>query len=177
MSLPVRLLAVYTPPWVKKRALSQLLAFTAAAFQCQPPATRGLSLAERLRQYALFTRDQVEAHIQGERDLGALQERLYWCAYQMGRRHGKMLQVQSAGEVMALGRVLYRLLDIDFRGSAQGEVAITHCYFSRYYSAQVCGIMSAMDRGLVAGLSGGGRLVFSSRITEGQPCCRARFTM
>ena len=37
--------------------------------------------------------------------------------------------------------------------------------------------MSAMDRGLLAGLAGGGELAFSQRITEGHPCCRARFAL
>jgi general L-amino acid transport system permease protein len=32
-------------------------------------------------------------------------------------------------------------------------------------------------RGLLAGLAGGGELVFIERITEGQPCCRACFTL
>jgi hypothetical protein len=31
-----------------------------------------------------------------------------------------------------------------------------------------------LDAGLLAGLSDGGRLVFSQRITEGYACCRAR---
>jgi hypothetical protein len=174
MSLPVRLLEVYTPAWVKRRALSQLLAFTAAAFQCRPPSTKGLSLEGRLRQYALFTQGQVEERLARREDLPALQERLYWSAYQLGRMHGKMLRTRSIEQVMALGRVLYRILQIDFRGDVRGEVTIRRCYFSRSYSAEVCRVMSAMARGLVAGLSGGGQLVFSARITEGEPCCRAR---
>ena len=76
---------------------------------------------------------------------------------------------------MDIGRVLYRILDIDLQGDARGEVVISRCYFSRFYSGEVCRLMSAMDRGLFAGLSNGGELTFSSRITEGQPCCRAHF--
>mgnify|MGYP005860611663 CR=1 FL=1 len=174
MSLPVRLLAMHTPLWIRRRALDQLLAFTAAAFECPPPSTEGLSLDQRLREYALFTRNHVEDRIRRGDDLAVLQERLYWSAYQLGRMHGKMLRVRSNEEVMALGRVLYRILEIDFQGDAQGEVVIRRCYFSRIYSGPVCKVMSAMDRGLVAGLSGGAQLVFSARITEGQPCCRAR---
>ncbi len=98
-------------------------------------------------------------------------------AYQLGQMHGQMLRVRTIEEVMAMGRILYRILGIEFQGNAQGGVVISHCYFSRFYSGQVCRIMSAMDQGLFAGLSGGGQLVFTSRITEGQPCCRARFTL
>jgi hypothetical protein len=64
-------------------------------------------------------------------------------------------------------------LDIDFQGDEKGEVLISHCSLSRYYSPDTCRVMSAMDRGLLAGLSGGKQLVFSARITEGQACCRA----
>ncbi len=177
MSLPVRLMDLYTPAWVKRRALNQLLAYTAAAFQCRPPSTKGLSLEARLRLYALYTQGQVEERLGRREDLAALQERLYWSAYQLGRMHGKMLRAQSIEQVMALARVLYRILRIDFRGDVRGEVTIRRCYFSRFYSAQVCSVMSAMDRGLVAGLSDGGRLVFSARITEGEPCCRARLVV
>jgi hypothetical protein len=33
--------------------------------------------------------------------------------------------------------------------------------------------MSAMDSGLIAGLTGAAGLVFTARITEGAPACRA----
>jgi hypothetical protein len=78
---------------------------------------------------------------------------------------------------MAISRVLYRMLDIDFRGDARGDVVISRCYFSSFYSGQVCGVMSAMDWGLLAGLANGGELAFSSRITEGESFCRAHLTL
>ena len=74
---------------------------------------------------------------------------------------------------MALARVLYRLLDIEFQGDEVGDVVVSRCYFSRFYSGQVCQVMSAVDRGLFAGLSDGRQLLFSARITEGQGRCRA----
>ena len=177
MSLMVRLLQFYTPGWVKRRALDQLLSFTAAAFQCQPAATRGLTVDERLCHYARFTLEQVEQYRQRGGDPAVLHERLYWSAYQLGHIHGRLFRVCSTQEIMALARTLYRILEIDFSGDAQGEVIIRRCYFSRLYSAPVCSIMSGMDRGLLAGLSGGGQLIFSTRITEGAPCCRARFVL
>ena len=177
MNLLLPLLQIYTPMCVKKRALKELFNFTAAAFGCQVPPIEGLSPDECLYQYTMFTQGHVEAFIQGGHDLQALQERLYVNAYQLGQMHGQMLRVRTIEEVMAMGRILYRILGIEFQGNAQGAVVISHCYFSRFYSGQVCRIMSAMDQGLFAGLSGGGQLVFTSRITEGQPCCRARFTL
>jgi hypothetical protein len=114
---------------------------------------------------------------------------------------GRLLYVRTVEETMAAGRLLYRMLGIDFQGDARGEVprrgrsprrwpsgystreegergevTIARCYFSSYYSPQVCRLMSAMDQGLFAGLSGGGRLIFMTRITEGYDHCQAQFT-
>ena len=141
----------------------------------------GLSSDERLSVFASFTRDQVAGAHSGAslpgRDLEAVQQRLYDNAYRLGRRTGRLLGVRGVSDTMAVGRILYRILDIEFQGDAQGDVLISRCYFSGFYSGRVCQVMSAMDWGLLAGLAGSGQLIFSSRITEGQPCCRARFTL
>ena len=77
-------------------------------------------------------------------------------------------------DAMIAARICYRMLDIDFKGNAGGEVCITRCSFSGVYSPAACQVMSALDAGLLAGLTGGGRLLFSQRLTEGFPSCRAR---
>ena len=167
----------HQPALVKRQALVQLFRATAAAFQTDMPRLSGLSREQCLLAYARFTADQVEEALRQGGDLSELQERLYRNAYRLGRMPGWLLRVQDVDEVMALGRLLYGILDIDFAGSDNGEITICRCYFSSFYSPEACQVMSAMDRGLLAGLAGGGDLVFSQRITEGQPCCRARFTL
>ncbi len=127
--------------------------------------------------YARFTTLWAEQALRGGRDLPDIQERLYRNAYGLGRAPGRLLHVRSVDRVMTLGRFLYSILDIDFQGSAGGEIAISRCYFSSFYSPEVCRLMSAMDRGLLAGLAGEGELEFTERITEGRDCCRARFTV
>jgi len=77
---------------------------------------------------------------------------------------------------MLLDRALYRLLEIEFQGD-EGGVVISRCYFSPFYSGPICRVMSALDRGLFAGLSGGRQLVFTARITEGQAQCRAHLSV
>jgi hypothetical protein len=175
------LLERHMPEVVRQAALGQLLRAAAEAFQCDAPPLGGLSSDERLRVFACFTRDRVVAAHGGAsqpgRDLEAVQQRLYNNAYRLGRRTGRVLGVRGVSDTMAVGRVLYRILDIEFQGDAQGDVLISRCYFSSFYSGRVCQVMSAMDRGLLAGLAGGGQLVFSSRITEGQPFCRAHFAL
>ena len=174
--LLARLLA-RTPESAKRQALAQLFRSTAAAFQCDMPRLSGLSREQCLLEYARFTADRAEEALRRGGDLSELEERLYRNAYRLGRMPGWLLRVQGVDDVMALGRFLYGILDIEFQGSGSGEIDISRCYFSSFYSPEVCRVMSAMDRGLLAGLAGAGDLVFNQRITEGQPCCRGRFTL
>jgi hypothetical protein len=165
------------PAMVKRQALVLLFRATAAAFRAEMPRLAGLSREQCLLAYARFTADQAEEALRRDGDLSELQARLYQQAYRLGRTPGWLLRVRSVDDVMVLGRSLYDVLDIDFEGSDNGEITISRCYFSSVYSPEVCRVMSAMDRGLLAGLAGGGELAFSQRITEGHGCCRARFAV
>lgn len=176
MNLLVSALEIYTPNFVKKRALTQLFRYMAAAFDEKVPPLAGLDFQECLAQYALFAQNHAEKRLREGREVEAVAQRLYQSAVEMSQPYGKLLRLGTMADVMAIGRVLYRILKIDLQGDARGEVVINRCYFSRFYSAGECRLMSAMDRGLFAGLSNGGELTFTSRITEGQPCCRAHFS-
>ncbi len=177
-SMLLRILAnINIPPIVKRQALVQLFRSTAAAFQCDMVRLSGLSREQCLQEYARFSADRSEQALRCGGDLSELRERLYRNAYQLGRRPGRLLGIRSVDDVMALGRLLYGIVDIEFDGSDLGEITINRCYFSRFYSPEVCQVMSAMDRGLLAGLAGAGELVFVQHITEGQPCCRGHFTL
>lgn len=170
-----RLLA-HTPPVVKRQALLQLFRATAAAYRCEMPRLGGLSREACLEAYARFTADRAEGALRGEGDPSELHARLYKNAYHLGRRVRRWLHLRRNEDVLAVASFLYSILDIEFQGSAGGEITIGRCYFSSYYSPQVCRLMSAMDRGLLAGLSGGRELVFSGRISEGQPFCSAHLS-
>lgn len=171
----------HQPALVKRQALVQLFRATAAAFQADMPRLSGLSREQCLLAYARFTAERADEALRQGDDLPGVQARLYENAYRLGRLPGRLLRVQGVGDTMMLGRSLYDILDIDFHGSdsgsGSGEITISRCYFSSFYSPEACQIMSAMDRGLLAGLAGGGELIFTQRITEGYPCCRARFTL
>ena len=167
----------HTPAIVKRQALVQLFQATAAAFQCDMPRLSGLSREQCLLAYARFTADRAEEALRDEAGLSELQERLYRNAYRLGRTPGWLLRVQGVDDAITVAHFLYDILDIDFRGSDGGEITISRCYFSSFYTPEVCRVMSAMDRGLLAGLADTGDLVFTQRITEGRPCCRAHFTL
>jgi hypothetical protein len=165
------------PPIVKRQALVQLFRSTAAAFQCDMVRLSGLSRDQCLQEYARFTADRAEQALRNGGDLSELSERLYRNAYCLSRTPGWLLGIRSVDNVMAVSRLLYGILDIEFYGSGSGEITISRCYFSSFYSPEVCQVMSAIDRGLLTGLAGEGDLVFIQRITEGQPCCRGHFTL
>jgi hypothetical protein len=177
MNIVVWLLQRTMPTFVKKRALHDLLVATAAAFGCPVPPHQGLSYHACLRLYARFTQSQVEAVIGDGRDLATVERRLYENALRLGEKYARLLHIRNQAEMMVIGRLLYAMLEIDFQSNAQGEVVMRRCYFSQFYSGRICRVMSAMDRGLFAGLSHGGQLRFAARITEGSPCCLARFTL
>lgn len=48
----------YIPEFIKKKKLNELFSLTADAFQSELPELKGLSFAERLAGYALFTKEQ-----------------------------------------------------------------------------------------------------------------------
>jgi hypothetical protein len=161
----------------RRRILWVLFRATAKAFACPVPQLAGLTADECLLQYAQFTRDRAEELLRGDNNVPALQARLYANAYELGGVCRRLTRIATLEEVVALSRVLYRLLDIELNRDAQGYIVISHCYFSGFYSDRVCQVMSALDRGLFAGLSEGRELVFSARITEGKTCCRARLSV
>jgi hypothetical protein len=175
MSLILAALNLYLPPFLKKRRLRQLAELTADAFQCPPPKLSGRSFEERLREYAAFTREQAGKCIERGDTVEATRARLYENARRLGEELRRTLHVRDIEDVMAASKVLYRVLGIEFQGNQQGEVVIPRCFFSSFYSPQICQLISALDEGVAAGLSDGGRLTFHQRITQGRDCCRARF--
>jgi hypothetical protein len=174
MSLAVRLLDGHMPAVARRAALRALFATTAAGFGRPVPPLEGLDADALLRRYALFTSEQAEAALRDGQDLPGIQDRLERGTRALGARLRTGLRLRTTEDAMAAARVVYGLLDIDVRGTGHGEITVRRCPFSEVYSAEVCRLVGALDAGLVAGLSGGDRLEFSQRITEGAPCCLAR---
>jgi len=164
----------WIPGFVKKKKLDELFRATALAFQTEPPVARG-SFAQRLSKYALFTRDQAKRRQESGRSTEEVKSRLYENSHVMGHQLRKSLHITTWEKSIAAMEVIYKLIGIDFQYGARGEITISKCFFSEYYSPEVCRLISSMDEGLAAGLSGGGRLCFKQRITEGNSCCKGYF--
>lgn len=166
MSTRVALLGLWTPRRLQSWGLERLFLIAATAFRVPVPAPQG----ERLAQFAAFTREHAERAL---REGNPKAERLlYSGAHAFGCELRRRAAANSARAGLRLARIAYRSLGIDFcaRGNA---FVISRCSFARWYSAPVCEFMSALDRGLIAGLTGS-RMVFSERITEGCEACRGR---
>ncbi len=174
MNLLLKILPHNLPDFIREEIIADLFAATAEAFGSPAPAHEHLSYDECLQAYALFTCQQAGKALLEGRDVEAIKARLYQNAYPLGARLRRWFAVDEVDEVMELGQILYRAIGVDFQGDERGEVTVTRCYFSQFYSGPVCDLISALDDGVFSGLSGGGRLAFSQRITEGCACCKAK---
>ncbi len=161
----------YIPECVRTRALRRLFKDTAAALRRPVPPLGGLRSQQVLASYAAFT---ASATRDADTDDEVFSNELFRSAKAYGAALRRLFGVTTTTDVVSAARVVYRLLDIDFDGNVHGEIVISRCFFSAAYTPETCQLMSALDDGLLAGLSDGGRLTFSQRITEGHACCRAR---
>jgi len=162
---------LWLPEIIQRRQLGKLFSLTARTFGCPAPRLVGLSRRTLLHEFASFTRDRTLRCLPAEAP--AVRERLYSGAYDMGADLRRVFAIRAAEEVMQAARVAYRVLDIDLTGSVEGQIIIRRCFFSPYYPNSVCQFISALDEGLLAGLSDGWWLRFQQRITDGSECCRA----
>jgi len=173
MNVPLRLGQIYLPPSVKRKRLKQLFELTADAFGSGAPRMEGISLDKILERYARFTREEAEKLIARPEDREKVRERLYRNAFTLGCELRKAYRIKTRREILLMGRIIYKVVKIDFRGDGACGIVVRRCFFSIYYSAEVCALISAFDEGMMAGLTSGLRLRFFEKITEGNDCCRA----
>ena len=174
MSLRLRAARVFLPPSLKRKYLRRLFLFTAEAFGIAMPTLDERSYEAGLRLFASFTRENaLKAVAAGNAE--AVGEKLFRGARAFGEELRKSLGVKTFLEAMAAARVLYQAIGIDFEGAPDGVVVIRACRFAASYTPEVCGFVSSLDRGILAGLAGGGDLRFVSRLTDGNDSCRAEF--
>lgn len=158
----------HTPAWFACIELQILLCLTAKAYRMPGRRIWFLPVKRALREYAAFTVRCMESGKEGA-------EKLYPYAYALGKRIRRVTGFKQQEDLWQLVFWLYRNIGIDMRGKLPGELIIPNCYFSRYYTPVQCALMSHVDTGVIAGLYGGGKLVFTERITEGCGRCKACF--
>ena len=167
------LLQIHLPGLLKRRGLTELWQRTVRAFGRESLDAGKRTYPAMLAAYAEYTRDQALACLQDRRDPGETERRLRREAREMGDGLRRRLHLRTEADFRTALQLFYRTLGIDLRVSPAGQVVVRGCFFSKYYPAPVCRLISALDDGLVEGLTGGHRLRFTQRITEGAACCRA----
>ena len=165
----LRALERHTPGWVICLELRVLCNTTARAFGVPERKLRTWSAEKALQEYAVFSAECLNA---GGQDPA----RLYREAYRTGARVRRLTGFTEKRDLERLVFYLYRNLGIRMGGQLPGEVTVSRCYFSRFYTPEQCALMSHVDSGMIAGIFGGGKLEFSERITGGCGRCRAHFT-
>ena len=170
----IRALELYVPELVARMAVRRLFEATAAAFGRDPGDLGGLDHRALLERYASFTDRCAERLLDDDEEIERVSRRMWDEAYRIGDSLRRWLGVRSRREELRATRIAYRMIGIDLRAHPNGHVVVTRCAFASSYSPQVCRLMSSLDAGLVAGLTHGGRLAFSERITEGRSRCIAR---
>lgn len=177
MSLRLALLEHWVPAPLKASLLDELSLVTAEGFGCVRPAWSGRGFETRLHDYARFTAACAEGVLAGDdaAAAGVVKERLRAGATQLGTKLRRQLGVRRGDDAPRALAMLYHHLGIEMTFDPAGELVVTRCLFSASFSEPVCGLVSGLDEGMAAGLSGGGHLEFVERITGGSPCCRARF--
>jgi len=175
VTLRLRAFAAIPPALLRPFVVRRLLRRSADAFGARlPPSGRPRSGSELLRVYATFSDARAQLLIAGCGEFDSVQRDLWRIADQMGRGLRRWLGVKTLADAMVGARSVYRALDIDLRGSPTGEVVVARCSFAAVYGPEVCAVMSPLDAGLFAGLTGGRTpLTFTQRFTEGAPACLA----
>ncbi len=172
MSLRLAVAERCVPAPLRRRGLDELADAAAAGFGCPRPPWRGRRYEDRLDEFARFTADQAVLAAEAGRD-SVVRDDLRRHADELGRRLRRRLGVRSHDESLRALRVLYRQLQIDLRARSATTIEVSSCLFSRVYDASACRIVSAVDEGIAAGLTGGCELRFERRITEGASTCVA----
>lgn len=147
-----------------------LMNLTARALKQRPKRTWTLPNDEALRVYAIYTRD----HLQGGFNKDLLQ-RMTAEACKMGRLLRRVFFLKKQHDIQQFVIALYQNIGITLEGCLPGSLCFRRCFFSQYYTPQICLAASALDEGIMRGLAGSGHLRFQQRITEGCACCKATF--
>lgn len=154
----------------RKIELQQLMNLTARAFCQSSKRIWTLPNDEALRLYAEYTRDNL---VDGVEELQLQQ--MNQEAFRMGRLLRRVFFLRHQAEIEQFIIALYQNIGIQLEGHLNGQLCFRRCFFSQYYTPVVCLAASALDDGIIRGLTGRGRLTFQQRITEGCKCCLATY--
>ncbi len=153
--------------------LQLLMNLTARALGEKPRRIWTRPHSEALKVYAEYTGSRLR---RGADDVTL--QRMNSEALKMGRRLRRLFCVCSDDRARRLLVVLYRHIGISLSWTDGQQLCFNRCYFSGHYTPAACRAASALDDGIIRGITGqtACRLCFSQRITEGCSCCKAKLS-
>lgn len=154
----------------RRIALQLLMNLTARALRQPPLRIWTLPTDKALQRYA----DYTFAHLKDGADEQLLR-RMGDEARRMGQRLRRWLMLRRQDDIEQVVTTLYQGIGIALEGNLPGRLCFRRCYFSGRYTPKVCQAASALDEGIMQGLTGGGKLTFQQRITEGHQHCLATY--
>ena len=154
--------------------LQLLMNLTARALGQKPKRIWTLPNVEALRAYAEYTSSNMPTDADE-----SVFERMNTEAYKMGQLLRRIFMISNDTSAQRLIVALYHNIGIQMSFGSSQQLCFHRCYFSSFYTPQTCRVASALDSGIICGISGlpSKHLQFSQRITEGCKCCRAQFTI
>jgi len=194
MSLKLRLAALWMPEGTMRKMLEKVDEATTAALddlvrRCggrSPIPASGDGRAVRTMEESMAAmasghNTRVKALVDAVGKARAVElgrQALYPVGVMLGREAKKELSVGDGPQELELAaRVLYRALGIHFglemRNGGTMLMRVDRCALSHHYSREACLVLSAVDEGVVAGLSPGYSMLFEQRMTGGSDVCVA----
>lgn len=174
MNLRLLVLRIGIPQHLKLEKLHSLMILSAEALRQPLPELQEMNL-ERSRELfvQLLLSGTTDSNQNEEAHELSGQTRLETAGKLFGLRLRCELRIKTPGEARTALRLLYRALGIDLCFDRADSITVSRCWFARYFTPETCKLVSALDRGVVNGLTDGGELVFTSRLTEGECACHA----
>lgn len=172
----MRLTAALSLIFTRRGEIDHLFEVTAHAFGQRPPYSAKRGTRGRLDQLARYTAECAARVTTLSAERSAVERRLFQEACQLGTDFRRRLKLRSLSDALRALRLIYRGLGIDLRPRLDGTVRVYRCRFAAAYTGEICRVVSSLDRGLFAGITGGRDLRFRLRMTEGAPVCEASFS-
>jgi hypothetical protein len=137
------------------------------------PAEYRIAMAEKHAQLVkiLIERKGMAAGVREGRKV------MYATGVNLGKDLRRELHLSDdLDDIIDAAELLYRILGIDFTVESNGKNAkllVRRCSLSHSYGIQTCEVISAMDEGVVEGLSSRAKMKFIKRNAEGPNPCEA----
>lgn len=154
----------------RRTELQILMSLTAHALRQPSMCIWHLPHLEALKCYAEFTRDNLSDDVSPE-----ILQRMNTQAYRLGRILRLLFLIRRKTTAQQFVVSLYRNIGIAMSFKSEDEIIFHNCFFSRFYTPDVCLAASSLDDGIIRGLTGCGKLTFKQRITEKCKYCLVQY--